>query len=129
MEVTGQENIIASKDSITSGEALYFAEVEEPPLFNGKHPDEGEFYNFVRKNLNYPNFEMEFPLSGRVIVEFIIDKDGAVTNAKVIRGIDPWADAEALRVINSSPKWTPGKHCGEPVKVRFLFPVMFRIDN
>ena len=103
-----------------------FWEVEIPPLFDDK-PSEIGFRDYVLKNIKYPAVA-HTPITGRVIVEFIIEKDGSVSNAIVLRSTDPLLDAEALRIINSSPKWTPGKVRGEPVKVRHVFPVIFNLN-
>ena len=101
--------------------------VEEPPLFDGKHPEIG-FREYVNKNLTFPQVYADAGISGRVIVEFIIEKDGSISNAKVIRSIDPPIDAEALRVINNSPaNWKPAEIRGKPVRYRYIFSVDFRL--
>ncbi|MDR2036867.1 MAG: energy transducer TonB [Bacteroidales bacterium] len=109
-------------------EEFLFAVIEDKPLFNGKPADEG-FREYVSKNTVYPPVAQENGLGGRVYIEFVIDKDGSVIDAKVVRGQDPSLDAEALRVVKSSPKWTPGKQRGKAVKVRYTFPVNFRLQN
>ena len=67
--------------------------------------------------------------SGRVFVEFSIETDGSVSNVKVIRGVDPVLDTEALRVIRASPKWTPAKIRDKPVRSKYVFPVVFRLEK
>ena len=66
-------------------------------------------------------------VEGRVIVQFVVDKDGSVMDAKVVRSIDPLLDKEALRVINLMPKWKPGKNQGEAVRIRYTIPVTFKL--
>jgi protein TonB len=108
-------------------EEYMFAVIEEKPLFNGK-PAEEAFHAWAYANTKYPPVAQENGIIGRVVVEFTIEKDGSVTNATVMRSIDPSLDAEALRVIRSSPKWTPGKQRGKNVKVRYQFPLHFRLN-
>ena len=104
-------------------EELCFFEVQ--PLFDDKPADEA-FPVYVLKNLIWTQ-KMD-GITGRVFVEFIIETDGSVSNAKIIRGIDPLADAEALRLINSSSsKWTPAKLQGTSVRVKYLFSVPFML--
>lgn len=105
-----------------------FTFVEDMPLFNGKVAEEG-FRDFVSKNTVYPAVAQENGVSGRVLVEFTINQQGDLVDAKIMRGVDPLLDAEALRVIRSSPKWTPGKQRGKTVKVKYVFPVNFRLNN
>jgi TonB family protein len=103
--------------------------VEEPPLFDGKQPEIG-FREYVNKNLTYPQVYADASISGRVIVEFIIEKDGSISNAKVIRGVDPPLDAEALRVINNAPaNWKPAEQRGKAVRYRYVFSVDFRLTS
>ena len=126
-ETKGQESRTTSTyiDASDEEETLGFV-VEYLPLFNGK-PAEQEFHNYVNENLQYPQELTDTGITGKVYVQFSIDKDGSVTDAKVIRGLHPLLDAEALRVINSSSsKWTPGKLRGKPVKVMYQFPVNFK---
>jgi TonB family protein len=104
-----------------------FMIVEDMPMFDGK-PVEKAFRDWVNQHTNYPAEAQENDISGRVIVEFTIDTDGSLVNAKVMRGVDPLLDAEALRVISSSPRWTPGKQRGKIVKVKYFFPVVFRLN-
>jgi TonB family protein len=114
------------EDTAVEEEDEIFIVVEEMPLFNGK--DHNEFLNYLYAHLTYPEEAKEKGISGRVIVEFIVDEEGNVTDVKIIRGIDPVLDEEVLRVVKSSPRWTPGKQRGKPVKVRFLYPITFHAD-
>lgn len=106
-------------------EAVPFAIVEQKPLFNGK--DQNEFTKWVFSNIVYPEIAKENGVQGRVTLQFIVDTDGSVKNVKVLRGIDSSLDKEAVRVVSSSPKWTPGKQRNKNVRVTFTFPVIFQL--
>ena len=100
---------------------------EDRPMFNDK-PWFEEFRIYVASNTIYPEEAWKNGISGRVFVEFFINVDGSLTDAKVVRGAHPLLDAEALRVINSSPpQWTPAKIRGKPVKEKLYFPFTFSI--
>lgn len=110
----------ASKD-----EVLPFVLVEEKPAFMGG--DENEFTKWVAKNMVYPEIAKENRIQGRVIMSFIVTAEGKVTDVQVLRGVDPSLDKEATRVIAMSPKWTPGKQRNKAVRVKYTFPVIFRL--
>jgi hypothetical protein len=118
-----EKEVMINKSEETREDAIWVADVEVEPLFDGK-PAEIGFREYINKNLIYP---IQHEATGRVIVEFVIEKDSSISNAKVIRGLSPLFDAEALRVINSSPKWTPGKMRGETVRVRAIYGVIFKL--
>ena len=102
--------------------------VEESALFNGK-PAEEAFRDYISRNLKYPQIAAENLISGRVFVQFVIDQRGNVVDVQVIRNIDPLLDNEALRLIQStSGMWTPAKQRQKPVKVRYTFPIMFKLQ-
>ena len=84
---------------------------------------------FLSTNIKYPVEAQKKGISGRVIVQFVIMEDGTLDQAKVIRGVDPLLDEEALRVVKSMPKWKPGVDRGEAVKVRFTAPIMFNLSK
>ena len=121
----GSRNKGSDKDD---GKIIPFEDVDVKPMFNGKSADEG-FREYVASETVYPSEAQEKGITGRLFVEFIIDTDGSVTNARVLRSVDPLLDAEALRVIKLSPKWTPGKHEGKMVKVQYVFPFLFQLNN
>lgn len=106
-------------------EDIPFAIIEEKPTFQGK--DANEFTKWVYNNIEYPEIAKENGISGRVTVEFIIDKDGSVKNVRVLRGVDSSLDQAAVRVIQKSPKWSPGKQRGKPAKVKYTFPIIFQL--
>lgn len=104
-------------------EQQIFFIVEEMPSFQGKG-QEG-FREWIQQNLRYPEIAAENGISGRVFVRFVVEPDGSVSNVEVVRGVDPALDAEAVRVVSSSPKWEPGKQRGKPVRVAYTFPIVF----
>jgi len=103
-----------------------FFVVEDMPTFQGQSSD--AFRIYIQQNLKYPIIAQENGISGRVFVQFDVNERGEITNAVVVRGVDPSLDKEALRVVKSSPKWTPGKQRGRPVRVRFTFPIVFQLQ-
>ena len=106
-------------------EAIPFALVEQKPLFQGG--DANAFSKWVNQNLAYPDIAKENGIQGRVTLQFTVGTDGKVSGVKVLRGVDPSLDKEAVRVVSSSPKWTPGKQRDRPVKVTYTFPVIFQL--
>lgn len=103
-----------------------FVVVEEMPGFQGG--DKNTFARWVQSNVIYPKVPAENGIQGKVFVEFIVEADGSVSNARVTRKVDPALDNEALRVINSSPEWVAGKQQGCPVRVRFTITVNFKLQ-
>ena len=85
------------------------------------------FYKFVKKNMKYPRQAKRMGIEGKVYVQFVVDKDGSITNIKVIRGIGAGADEEAARVLSIVPKWKPGKQRGRAVKQRIVLPISFKL--
>lgn len=106
-------------------EAIPFALVEQKPLFQGG--DANAFSKWVNQHLAYPDIAKENGIQGRVTLQFTVGTDGSVSGVKVVRGVDPSLDKEAVRVVSSSPKWTPGKQRDRPVKVTYTFPVIFQL--
>ena len=85
--------------------------------------------SYIAKSIKYPVVAQDIGIQGRVTCTFVVNKDGTIVDAQVVRGIDPALDKEALRVINSMPKWKPGKQRGKPVRVKFTLPVTFRLQQ
>jgi TonB family protein len=112
------------QDDLIPAEEEIFYIVEEMPTFNGGEPPM-EFRKFIEQQLNYPESAIEKGIEGRVIVQFKVDEKGKVVDAVVLRSVDPALDKEAIRLVNSSPDWTPGKQRGQAVKVLFTFPINF----
>lgn len=102
-----------------------YALVEEKPTFMGG--DANMFSKWVGQHLEYPEIAKENGVQGRVTLQFTVNPDGTVSNIKVLRGIDSSLDKEAIRVVASSPKWTPGKQRDRAVKVIYNFPVIFQL--
>ena len=98
---------------------------EEMPEFPGGMR---ECMNWLGKNVNYPATAQEKGIQGRVIIQFVVERDGSITEPKVVRGVDPDLDKEALRVVSAMPNWKPGKHKGEVVRVKYTLPVMYRLQ-
>ena len=88
-----------------------------------------EMMKFLQQNIKYPKEAQEQGKQGRVIVQFVVNKDGSIVNDSIVRSVDPLLDAEALRVVRSMPNWTPGKQKGKPVRVRFTLPVTFHLNG
>ena len=109
-----------------SDEIPVFQVVEEMPEFPGGM---GECLKFLGKNIKYPVEAQKAGVQGKVIVQFVVEKDGNIANPKVVRSIDPDLDGEAIRVISIMPKWKPGMQKGQPVRVKYTVPVTFRLDG
>ena len=118
-EVVFEEPIIEEKVE----EVLTF--VEQKPLFVGG--DSG-FAEFVKKNLSYPNIAQRQGIEGRVFVEFIVEKDGSLSNIGIMKGIGGGCDKEAIRLMQKSPLWVPGKQRGRPVRVHVVIPILFKFE-
>lgn len=106
-------------------EVIGFYVIEKKPEFPGG--GEAALMKWIVQNIQYPQIAKDMGIKGKVYVQFIIDKDGSVTNVEVIRGVDPSLDKEALRVVKSMPKWKPGEQRGKPVKVSFQIPINFTL--
>lgn len=99
--------------------------VSRMPEFPG---GDSAFHKYITDNLKYPEEAKEKGLSVRVFVQFTVNEEGNVENVKIARGIDPALDKEALRVVKSMPKWTPGIQHGRPFKISYTVPVEFKMD-
>jgi TonB family protein len=108
-------------------EPVKYSLLEAKPRF--QDGDVGQFSHWVNENLKYPQKAVKDSLQGRVTLQFTIEKDGSVTDVRVLRGCAPILDEEAVRVVSQSPKWTPGYVKGEPVRVVFNFPVVFQLTK
>lgn len=102
-----------------------FVTVEDMPEFPG---GQRNLMSFIGRNIKYPVVAQENGIQGRVVVQFVINKEGQVADATVVRGVDPSLDKEALRVINAMPNWKPGSQRGNPVNVKYTVPVQFRLQ-
>jgi protein TonB len=120
-EVVETNKIIKEPDE----EVVNFYIIEEKPEFPGG--EEG-MMKWIAEHIKYPEIAKENGITGKVFIQFVIDKDGRVTNVSVLRGVDPSLDKEALRVISAMPAWTPGKQRGKAVKVSFQLPINFKLN-
>jgi len=103
-----------------------FVVVENQPEFPG---GQAAMMKFLSENIKYPVIAQENGIQGHVICNFVVERDGSITDVQVVRGVDPSLDKEAVRVIQSMPKWKPGMQRGKPVRVRFTLPVVFRLQQ
>jgi TonB family protein len=111
-------------NTLTGDEQIFFI-VEEMPEFPG---GEQALRKFIANNIEYPVSAQENGIQGKVYVTFVVDKNGEVANARIARGVDPSLDQEALRVVNSLPKWIPGKQRGQNVNVSYTVPINFALQ-
>ena len=102
-----------------------FDVVEEMPHFPG---GPAALQAFLSSNTKYPVVAQENGVQGRVIVSFVVERDGSITDVKVVRSVDPSLDREATRVVKSMPRWSPGKQNGSAVRVKYTVPVVFRLQ-
>ena len=102
-----------------------FDVVEEMPSFPG---GQGALMSYLASNIKYPVVAQENGVQGRVIVSFVVERDGSISDVKVARSVDPSLDREAQRVVKSMPKWKPGKQNGSAVRVKYTVPVVFRLQ-
>ena len=116
-------SMIGDDDEEIDEEEVFYI-VEDMPTFNGGEPAT-EFRKYIAQNLRYPEIAAENGISGRVIIQFAVNKVGTVVDARIVRSVDPALDKEAVRVVMTSPKWSPGKQRGKAVKVLFTFPINF----
>ena len=123
--VTSEEQTAASEVEYSDEKPIPFQLVDEKPTFQGG--DANKFSQWVNSNMNYPDEAKEKGIQGRVTLSFTVSSGGKVCDVKVLRGVDPILDNEAVRVIEMSPEWTPGKAEGKPIAVTYTFPVIFHI--
>jgi len=113
------------EEEVVEEEVIPFALVETKPMFQGG--DANNFSRWVATHLQYPEIAKENGVQGKVTLQFTVNTDGTVSNVKVLRGVDASLDKEAVRLVSSSPKWTPGKQRDRAVKVSYTFPVIFQL--
>ena len=116
---------IAAPEPPKEEEAKVFDVVEQMPSFPGGN---GALMEYLGKNVKYPVVAQENGVQGRVVVSFVVERDGSITDVKVVRSVDPSLDKEATRVVSSMPKWIPGKQNGSAVRVKYNVPVSFRLQ-
>ena len=106
-------------------ETKIFTVVEQMPMYPG---GDAALMGYLRDNIKYPTVAAENGVQGRVVVGFVVERDGSITDVNILRGVDPSLDREAMRVVKSMPKWTPGKQNGSAVRVKYQVPVSFRLQ-
>ena len=104
---------------------MVFDVVEVMPQYPG---GQIAMLKYIMENIKYPEQAMKEGIQGRVTVRFIVEKDGSISNVKPVLSVHPLLDKEAVRVVKSMPKWSPGKQKGKPVRVQFNVPVMFKLN-
>jgi protein TonB len=115
------DELITGQEGTASDEPFMIVEVR--PTFKGG--DIEKFREWVQKRANYPQIAQDNGIQGKVFLTFVVERDGTVTNVKVVKGVDKILDDEAVRAIEASPKWSPGLQRGRPVRVRFFIPLVF----
>ena len=123
-EVLKAKEVIAEPEPPKVEESKVFDVVEEMPQFPG---GPSALFEYLSKNIKYPVVAEENGVQGRVIVTFVVERDGSITDVKVVKSVDPSLDKEAQRVVKSMPHWIPGKQNGSAVRVKYTVPVTFRL--
>ena len=106
-------------------ETKIFTVVEQMPMYPG---GDAALTGYLRDNIKYPTVAAENGVQGRVVVGFVVERDGSITDVNILRGVDPSLDREAMRVVKSMPRWNPGKQNGSAVRVKYQVPVSFRLQ-
>ena len=117
--------IVAVEEEEEVMEEEIFTIVETNPSFPG---GDKKMYQYLGKNMKYPPIAQDNNIQGRVYVSFVVEKNGAITDVRVLRGIGGGCDEEAIRVVKSMPSWSPGKQRGKAVRVRFNLPIVFKLQ-
>lgn len=124
--------VLKAKDEIAAPEppkhveeTKVFTVVEQMPMFPG---GDAALMSYLANNIHYPTVAAENGVQGRVVVGFVVERDGSITDVRILRGVDPSLDREAMRVVKSMPRWTPGKQNGSAVRVKYQVPVAFRLQ-
>lgn len=128
VEVEGPTEVVFEEPApvvVEEDENKIFMVVEQQPEFEGGYE---AMMNFIRKNMRYPASARRMGIDGTVYVSFVVGKDGAINDVKVLRGISADCDKEAVRVVQMMPPWKPGKQNGKPVFVRFNLPIKFKLN-
>ena len=118
-------NTTATAQNKKTSNDKVFEKVEDMPEFPG---GEQAMMDFVAKNVQYPKEAMEKEISGRVLVGFIVEKDGSISETEIVKGIGGGCDEEAVRVVKAMPKWKPGKQDGKTVRVSYTMPFFFKMQ-
>ncbi len=121
IDTTIKKNIVGEEQTNTEVEIVEFA--DEMPYFPG---GDDELMNFLSKNLKYPELAKRAGITGKVIIDFVIEIDGKISDIKVVKGIGYGCDDEAVRVVKLMPKWIPAKINGKPIRFKLTLPIVFK---
>ncbi len=116
----------AQKTVVSQSNQNVFDQVEEMPEFPGGMP---ALIEFLQTNIKYPEDAIKQDVGGRVMVMFVVETNGSISNVRVARKVFPSLDKEAVRVVKAMPKWKPGKEKGRPVRVNYTLPVVFSVKK
>lgn len=114
---------VMAQDKQAKGDKIYDAPETMPEYPGGMEA----LASFLSENIAYPEEAKEKEIGGRVMVQYVIEKDGSVTDVKVLKSVDPMLDDEAVRVVKAMPKWKPGTVGGKPVRVKYVLPIVFKM--
>ena len=123
VDIKNIENVVVEEPE---REEEVFQVVEKMPEFPG---GAAELMKWLNKTLKYPSIAQDNGIQGRVVVQFVVNKDGSIVDPVVVKNVDPYLDKEALRVVKLMPNWSPGEQRGKAVRVKFTLPVTFRLNN
>lgn len=115
------EDLGSYSEENNSDEIIPFLPIEDMPVFPGN------VQKWISTHVKYPEIARDNGVQGKVFIQFVVERDGSVSNVKVARGVDPSLDKEAVRVISSMPKWKPGKQREKPVRVSYTLPIVFQL--
>lgn len=122
IEIKEFDNVVVEEEP---QEEAPFMVVEKMPEFPGGMT---ALMQYLTKNIKYPSVCRENNIQGRVLIQFIVNKDGSIVEPEVVKSVNPYLDKEALRVISTMPKWSPGEQRGKPVRVKYTVPVNFKLN-
>ena len=124
MAVFGLTTVSAQKTVVAKKNQKVFDIVEQMPEYPG---GQAALFEFISKNVKYPEDAVKKKVEGKVFVTFVVDTDGKITDVSLLRKVFPSLDAEAMRVISAMPNWIPGRQKGQAVRVKYTVPIMFRL--
>ena len=124
MAVCGLMTANAQKTVVSQTNQKVYDEVEQMPEYPGGMP---AMIEFLQTNINYPEDAVKQKVEGRVMVQFVVETDGSVSDVHVAKQVFPSLDAEAIRVVQAMPKWMPGREKGRVVRVKYNLPIVFRM--
>lgn len=126
-EIVMETGLVANDplENVFPEDGKIYTVVEQQPVFPG---GEAAMMAYIKKNLKYPAFASENGIQGRVVLSFVVEKDGSISNIEVMRSPAEELTQEAIRIVKSMPKWRPGKLKGEKVRVKYVLPITFRLQ-